>query len=132
MDRERMITFVLFILFSYFANSFFTQAKLRYETKKYGEIHIATVNKRPKCGNSSSQMEIEINNKFYELRIGKNSCWSGRYIVGNKIEVIYCKECDSAILPFYNAQREFYLSIAFFFVPLYLLYHLITGKKINY
>jgi hypothetical protein len=124
-NKRKLLYLVCFLVFTYFAQRFFKEESLRYKTFKEGVITEAVVNKRPKCGRGPALAEILIEKRIYKITINVNDCINGVYKIGDKIEVLFCKECDTAILPFYSAKTSYWISVVFFIVPLYFLIILI-------
>lgn len=129
MNKKKFLYLGLFVAFAFFSLNFFKSAKLKYMTKEDGVLTQAEVYKRPECGRSSNTMEVLLDGRTFNLDIGKNDCIQGKYSIGDIVEVLYCKECGEAILPGAQASFRYWLSIAFFALPLYFLIILVSSIK---
>ncbi len=122
---NRKIYFVLFLLFAFFSYFFF---KTAYRDHKISIGKIAKnvlVVSKGNCGRGGGTIKVKYESKIYTLGIGRNDCINGKYKIGDQIIVLYGEQYDYFILKDMNTISSLYLSIAFFFLPIYCLYKLI-------
>jgi hypothetical protein len=122
------IRFLLFLVFSFFAFEFFQDSYRDFKVKREGEKVAAIIDGVPECGNSST-VRVLINSRPYQLRVAKVDCIKGRYVRGESVEVVYNKIFDAAVMPNANVKLALGLSIAFFIVPLWLFFSLISPTR---
>ena len=125
---SRMTYFLLFILFVYFSIKFFETSLRDYTIMTNGEEKVAYVLSNGNCGRSGGTIQVLCEDKAYSLNIGINECISGKYKIGNEIRVLYGIQYDYILLPQENVIVGLYMSLAFFFLPLYCLYKLIKNN----
>jgi len=126
-SKNRILYFIGFLIFTYFAVNFFESSYQAKMIKKYGVTVISIVSELPNCGRSSNTVYVEYNSKKYNINIGKNDCIQGNYKIGDRIKVVYSSSYDKMQLPTETVELGYWLSIAFFFIPLYFLYKLIKS-----
>jgi hypothetical protein len=128
-DRNRVIYLLAFIAFTYFALNFFNssyQGKIISENGINKTVSIIDI---PDCGRSSNSMDVEYNNKKYNINIGKNDCIEGKYKIGDRVNVLYSSIYDKVQLPSERSSLLYWMSILFFLIPVYCLFQIIRPFK---
>ena len=123
------IYLVLFIAFTFFSIKFFEASYRDYNIKDHGIESIATIKDIPNCGRSSGSVDVILNDEKYLLNIGINDCIKRKYKIGDKVTVLYSSTYNAIILPNAKVNLVLYMSLLFFLLPLYSLYHLIKPRK---
>ena len=67
--------------------------------------------------------------KRYPIRVGKNSCYQGKYFKGQVIEAKYHKSLDQFVIPSDTIIYFYYLSIISLLLPIYCFWYFIKPKK---
>lgn len=125
---SKVIYFILFVGFSFFSIQFFNSALRNYRISQHGSRQFAEVVDVPNCSRSSNSLYVKLKEKKYLTEIGKNECIQGKYLIGQKIEVLYSSDYDKIIMPYSKTKLVFYMSLAFFILPIASLYYLLKGK----
>jgi hypothetical protein len=68
---------------------------------------------------------VDFNEKSYSVEFAKNDCYNNSLSIGSKIELRYLDEIDKFIIPSSNTIVMYYISLAFFTVPLFFLLKMI-------
>lgn len=125
---SKVIYLILFVGFSFFSIQFFNSALINYRISQYGSKQLAEVIEVPNCSRSSNSFYVKLKEKKYLTEIGKNDCIQGKYLIGQKIEVLYSSDYDKIVMPNSKTKLIFYMSLAFFLLPITSLYYLIRRK----
>lgn len=125
---SRIGIFILFVFFTKMSLIWFEKSQLMVQTKEIGELTMAEVYNNPKCGTSGGSVDVLVDGRIFKMDIGINSCVKGYYVVGDLVEVLYCKECAFVMWPNQSVYLDYWGSRLLFIIPILLLYYLIRGK----
>ena len=129
MNTNRILYLIGFFVFSFFALNFFESTQREKTINETGIPVLAKVAGVPNCGRSSNTIDVKIEQKTYNISIGKNDCIQGFYKVGDTLKVLYSSVYDRAQRPEQFTYFSYIVSILFFCLPIYFLLLLIKPFK---